>query len=142
MAEINGVAIAEITAFGCSDDGQHIWITHKLRDGSEHRLVYPYGAAGHLITLFSQAARSASERRLAVNPEEAAAGFDSNVIPVEEVRVGTAPGSDAAILHLTTTDNVPIAVALPPPLLSALIDQLQHVGDGLHVGGAAKRRLH
>ena len=32
---------------------------------------------------------------------------------VEEVRVGTSPGKSAAILHLTTADNVPLAVEIP-----------------------------
>src|SRR6266404_743167 len=79
MAEIAGVSIVEITAFGWSDDGQHIWITHKLSDGSEYRLVYPYVAAGHLITMLTHAARSASARRAARNPVEVAEGMDSNV---------------------------------------------------------------
>jgi hypothetical protein len=141
MSDIDGVAITEITGFGCSDDGQHIWLTHKLRDGSEYRLVYRYGAAGHLITLFSHAARSASERRATVNPQEAAEGFDSDVIPVEEVRVGTLPDDEGAILHLTTADNLPIAVGLSPAVLSALIDQLQHIAEIIS-HPAPKRQLH
>jgi hypothetical protein len=143
MADIDGVAITEITGFGCSDDGKQIWLTHKLRDGSEYRLVYPHNAAGHLITLFSHAARSASELRHAANPAEAAAGLDSDVISIEETRVGTLPGNDGAILHLTTSDNVPIAVALPGPLLASLIEQLRQVGDSLHAAvAAARHRLH
>lgn len=52
-----------------------------------------------------------------INPGEAAAGLGSDIIPVEEVRVGTLPADEGAILHLVTTDNLPIAVGLSPPVL-------------------------
>jgi hypothetical protein len=142
MADINGVAITDITAFGCSDDGQHVWVTHRLRDGSEYRLVYPYGAAGHLITLFSHAARSAYARRATRNPQEAAEGMDSNVIPVDEVRIGTSPENAGAILHLTTADNVPIAVEVPIALLGDMAEQLQRVGDSLRGAAIPTRQMH
>src|SRR5439155_23054442 len=98
MPDIAGVSIIEITGFGWSDDGQHIWIAHKLSDGSEYRLVYPYVAAGHLISMLTHAARSASTRRVARNPQEATEGLDSNVIPIEEVRIGTSEENSEAIL--------------------------------------------
>src|SRR5260221_11946560 len=104
MPDIAGVSIVEITAFGWSEDGQHIWITHKLSDGSEYRLVYPYIAAGHLITLLTHAARAASARRVARKPPEAAEGMDSNGIAIEKDRIGVSEEKSEAILHLTTTD--------------------------------------
>src|SRR5437899_8515282 len=51
--------------------------------------------------------------RVARNPQEATEGLDSNVIPIGEVRVGTSEENSEAILHLTTTDNIPIAVGMP-----------------------------
>ena len=113
MADIRGVKVTDLTGSGSSDDGGHVWITHRLGDGSEYPLVYPYEAIGYLITVLTDAARSASRRRAARNPQEAAEGLNSNVIPVEEVRVGTSPENSGAILHLTTADNIPIAVELP-----------------------------
>src|SRR5712671_7832332 len=91
MADIRGVKVTDLTGSGSSDDGGHVWITHRLGDGSEYPLVYPYEAIGYLITVLTDAARSASRRRVARNPQEAAEGLNSNVIPVEEVRVGTSP---------------------------------------------------
>ncbi|HEY2538631.1 MAG TPA: hypothetical protein VGI28_03915, partial [Stellaceae bacterium] len=90
MANVTGVKVTDLTAAGASDDGAHVWITHRLGDGSEYPLVYPYEAVGYLITVLTDAARSASRRRIAGNPQEAVEGLNSNVIPVVEVRVGTA----------------------------------------------------
>ena len=109
--------MTDLTAAGSSDDGEHVWITHRLGDGSEYPLVYPYEAVGYLITVLTDAARSASRRRGTQNPREAAEGFNTNVIPVEEVRVGTSPDDAGAILHLTTADNIPLAVELPVEVL-------------------------
>jgi hypothetical protein len=139
MDDITGVAI---TAFGCSADGRHVWVTHRLRDGSEYRLVYPYEAAGHLITLFSHAARSAYLRRATCNPQEAVEGMDSNIIPVEEVRIGTAPDNSGAILHLTTADNVPIAAEIPASLLEDVAARLQHVLENLRAAVTPRGRIH
>ena len=52
--------MTDLTAAGSSDDGEHVWITHRLGDGSEYPLVYPYEAVGYLITVLTDAARSAS----------------------------------------------------------------------------------
>src|SRR5260221_9343028 len=93
MPDIAGVSIVEITAFGWSEDGQHIWITHKLSDGSEYRLVYPYFAAGHLITMLTHAARSASARRVARNSLEAAAGMDNHVISLGQAKIRHSAGN-------------------------------------------------
>jgi len=142
MAEIAGVSIVEITAFGWSEDGQHIWITHKLSDGSEYRLVYPYVAAGHLITMLTHAARSASARRAARNPVEVAEGMDSNVIAIEEVRIGISEENSEAILHLTTTDNVPIAVGMPAALLGEVAEQSKRVFESLQGAARTKKRIH
>ena len=140
MADITGVKVADLTSSGASDDGEHVWITHRLGDGSEYPLVYPYEAVGYLITVLMDAARSAYRRRIARNPQEAAAGLDSNVIPVEEVRVGTSPDGSGAILHVTTADNIPIAVELPATLLGELVDGLRQVKERLD--GRGNRRLH
>jgi hypothetical protein len=142
MPDIAGVSIIEVTAFGWSDDGQHIWIAHKLSDGSEYRLVYPYVAAGHLITMLTHAARSASARRVARNPLEATEGMDSNVIPIEEVRIGTSEENSEAILHLTTSDNVPIAVGMPAALLGEVAEQSKRVFESLRGAARAKGRFH
>jgi hypothetical protein len=142
MSEITGVSITEVTAFGWSKDGQHIWITHKLGDGSEYRLVYPYVASGRLITMLAHATRSASEQRALRNPLEAAEGMDANVIPVEEIRLGTAPENAGVILHLTTADNVPIAVEFPVALLQELIDQAQRLLKSLQGTAFQKGQMH
>ena len=70
MADVTGVKIIDLTAAGSSDDGEHVWITHRLGDGSEYPLVYPYEAVGYLITVLTDAARSASRRRSLQNPAE------------------------------------------------------------------------
>src|SRR6202045_567805 len=127
MADVTGVKVTDLTAAGSSDDGEHVWITHRLGDGSEYPLVYPYEAVGYLITVLTDAARSASRRRGTQNPQEAAEGFNTNVIAVEEARVGTSPETAGAILHLTTADNIPIAVELPLAILGDVVEQLQHV---------------
>ena len=111
MADVTGVKIIDLTAAGSSDDGEHVWITHRLGDGSEYPLVYPYEAVGYLITVLTDAARSASRRRSLQNPAEAGEGLNTNVIAVEEVRVGTSPETSGAILHLTTANSIPIAVS-------------------------------
>ena len=142
MADVKGVKILDLTAAGSSDDGEHVWITHRLGDGSEYPLVYPYEAVGYLITVLTDAARSASRRRIAQNPVEADEGLNTNVIPVEEVRVGTSPGESAAILHLTTADNVPLAVELPVTILEEVVEQLQNVLAQVQGGSTGGKRLH
>ena len=116
-----------MTAAGSSDDGEHVWITHRLGDGSEYPLVYPYEAVGYLITVLADAGRTAARRRIAQNPSEADKGLNTNVIPVGEIRVGTSPEKFGAIVHLTTADNVPLSVELPAAVLADLVEQLQHV---------------
>ena len=139
MADISGVKITDLTACGASDDGEHIWITHRLGDGTEYPLIYPFEAVGYLITVLADAARSAQQRRVARNPREREEGANAEVIPVQAARVGTSPDNSAALLHLTTADQVPIAVELKPELLRQLIEQLQRVADNL--GSPTSRRL-
>lgn len=136
MTDIAGVKIVDFTESGSSDDGEHIWITHRLDDGSEYPLVYPYQAIGYLLTALSDAARSGFRRRSARNPQEAAAGMDSNVIPVDEIRVGTAPDRSGAILHF-------VALEVPAHLLADVVEQLRRAHD--RVGGlpaSVTKRLH
>jgi hypothetical protein len=142
MADVSGVKIIDLTGAGSSDDGEHVWITHRLGDGSEYPLIYPYEAVGYLITVLTDAARSASRRRIAQNPVEANEGLNTNIIPVEEVRVGTSPGKSAAILHLTTTDNLPLAVELPVGILGEVVERLQQVLARVQVGSNGGKRLH
>ena len=142
MADVTGVKIIDLTAAGSSDDGEHVWITHRLGDGSEYPLVYPYEAVGYLISVLTDAARSASRRRSLQNPAEAGEGLNTNVIAVEEVRVGTSPETSGAILHLTTADSIPIAVELPVAVLGDLVDQLQHVLERAERKERSGRRLH
>ena len=142
MADVSGVKIIDLTAAGSSDDGEHVWITHRLGDGSEYPLIYPYEAVGYLITVLTDAARSASRRRNAQKPVEADEGLNTNVIPVEEVRVGTSPGKSAAILHLTTADNVPLAVEIPVAILGEVVEQLQQVLTRVKGGSTGGKRLH
>jgi len=68
MADISGVKITDLTACGASDDGEHIWITHRLGDGTEYPLIYPFESVGYLITVLADAARSAQRRRVARDP--------------------------------------------------------------------------
>jgi FAD/FMN-containing dehydrogenase len=138
MTDITGVKIVDLTEAGTSEDGEHIWITHRLGDGREYPLIYPYQAVGYLMTALADAARSASRRRTARNPHEAAEGMDSDVIPATEVRVGTAPGKTGVILHFTTADDIPIALELPVSSLGELMAELRRVMDGL--GGAPPSR--
>src|SRR5690242_5766942 len=77
MADITGVKILGLTACGASDDGEHVWITHRLGDGTEYPLVYPFEAVGYLITVLADAARSAQRRRIARNPHEVVEGSDA-----------------------------------------------------------------
>ena len=142
MADVTGVKIIDLTAAGSSDDGEHVWITHRLGDGSEYPLVYPYESVGYLITVLTDAARSASRRRSVQNPAEAGEGLNTNVIAVEEVRVGTSPETSGAILHLTTVDNIPIAVELPVAVLGDVVEQLQHVLKRAERKERSGRRLH
>ena len=142
MADVAGVKIIDLTAAGSSDDGEHVWITHRLGDGSEYPLVYPYEAVGYLITVLTDAARSASRRRSLQNPAEAGEGLNTNVIAVEEVRVGTSPETSGAILHLTTADSIPIAVELPVAVLRDVVEQLQHVLKRAERKERSGRRLH
>jgi hypothetical protein len=142
MADVRGVKIIDLTAAGSSDDGEHVWITHRLGDGSEYPLIYPYEAVGYLIAVLTDAVRSASRRRIAQNPTEADEGLNTNIVPVEEVRVGTSPVKSGAILHLTTADNVPLAVELPVEALSHLVEQLQDVVKRSHGKTSSAKRLH
>jgi hypothetical protein len=142
MADVAGVKIIDLTAAGSSEDGEHVWITHRLGDGSEYPLVYPYEAVGYLIAVLTDAAQSASRRRIAQNPREAGDGLNTNVMPVEEARVGTSPQGSGAILHLTTSDNIPLAVELPPAILGEVIEQLQHVLERAQGGSSGAKRLH
>ena len=106
-----------------------MWITHRLGDGTEYPLIYPFEAVGYLITVLADAARSAQRRRVALNPEETAEGADTDVIPIAAARVGTSPDNSGAILHLTTADRVSIAVELPAQLLGQVIEQLRRVAE-------------
>ena len=142
MADVRGVKIIDLTAAGSSDDGEHVWITHRLGDGSEYPLVYPYEAVGYLISVLTDAARSAARRRIAQNPMEADEGLNTNVVPVEEVRVGISPGKAAAILHLTTADDVQLAVELPVAILGEVVEQLQHALARAQGGSTGGKRLH
>ena len=142
MADVRGVKIIDLTAAGSSDNGEHVWITHRLGDGSEYPLIYPYEAVGYLIAVLTDAVRSASRRRIAQRPAEADEGLNTNIVPVEEVRVGTSPGKSGAILHLTTADNVPLAVELPVEALGHLVEQLQDVVKRAHGRTSSAKRLH
>jgi hypothetical protein len=142
MAEFTGVKIVDLTASGTSDDGEHVWITHRLGDGGEYPLIYPYEAIGYLITVLTDAARSASGRRIARNPIEAEQGLDANIIPATQIRIGTSPDNSGAILHLTTADNVAIAVELPASILDSVIGELQRVSESLAGATVARRQLH
>ena len=90
MADINGVKITDLTACGTSENGEHVWITHRLGDGTEYPLVYPFEAVGYLIAVLAETARSAQRRRIAHNPREAVEGADADAIPVEAARVEAA----------------------------------------------------
>ena len=131
MADISGVKITDLTACGASDDGEHIWITHRLGDGTEYPLIYPFESVGYLITVLADAARSAQRRRIARDSREGEEGVNTEVIPVQAARVGTSPDNAAVLLHLTTADQVPIAVELKPGLLRELIEQLQRAAEAL-----------
>src|ERR1700726_2917293 len=101
MADVTGIKITDLTACGTSDDGEYVWITHRLGDGTEYPLIYPFEAGGYLITVLADAARSVQRRRLTANPGEAAEGADTDIIPIDAARVGTAPDGSGALLHLT-----------------------------------------
>jgi len=138
MAGISGVKITDLTACGASDDGEHIWITHRLGDGTEYPLIYPFEAVGYLITVLADAARSALRRRIAHHPREREEGADANVIPLHAARVGVSDDNSVALLHLTTADQVPIAVELKPEMLGDLIEQLQQAAKTLGRGRAGR----
>jgi hypothetical protein len=142
MASVSGVKVTDLTAAGASDDGEHVWITHRLGDGNEYPLVYPYEAVGYLITVLTDVARSASKRRVDLRPQESADGLNSNVVPVEEVRVGISPDNSAAIVHLTTVDKIPIAVELPKSVLGEVVEQLRHALEQLDDRTSGNKRLH
>lgn len=143
MTDVAGVKILDLTEAGSSEDGEHIWITHRLGDGSEYPLIYPYQAIGYLLTALTDAARAAFRRRSVRNPQEAVDGMDSNVIPVDEIRVGTAPDRSGAILHFTTADSIPIALEVPAALLSDVVEQLRRATDQLgHPPASGGNRLH
>lgn len=131
MAGFDGIKIMDLTACGASDDGEHVWITHRLGDGTEYPLVYPFEAVGYLISVLTDAARSARRRRIDRNPDEAVQGSDTDVVQIAEIRVGTAPDDSGAILHLTSADQIQIAAELPAPLLLGLIEQLRRVADNV-----------
>ena len=46
MADVSGVKIIDLTAAGSSDDGEHVWITHRLGDGSEYPLILSLRSCG------------------------------------------------------------------------------------------------
>ena len=138
MADITGVTITGLTACGTSEDGKHVWITHRLGDGTEYPLIYLFEAVGYLITVLTDAARSAQRQRVARNPRGAIEGADTDVIPLAAARVGTSPDNSGAILHLTSADRVPIAVEVPAELLGEVIEQLQQVAK--NIGPAGPRR--
>lgn len=131
MADMDGIKIIDLTACGSSDDGEHVWITHRLGDGAEYPLVYPFEAVGYLIAVLMDVARSARRRRVDRNADEAVEGSDIDVLPIAEIRVGTSPDESAAMLHLTTADQVQIAAELPAPILTDLIEQLRRVADAI-----------
>jgi len=68
--------------------------------------------------------------------------LNSNVVPVEEVRVGISPDNSAAIVHLTTVDKIPIAVELPKSVLGEVVEQLRHALERLEDGASGSKRLH
>jgi hypothetical protein len=142
MANVTGIKVTDLTGAGASDDGEHVWITHRLGDGNEYPLVYPYEAVGYLITVLTDAARSASSRRVDHRPQEVGDGLNTNIVPVKEVRVGTTPDGSAAIVHLTTVDKIPIAVELPSAVLGEFVEQLGHVLQRLDGGAGSGKRLH
>lgn len=129
MADISGVKITDLTACGASDDGEHIWITHRLGDGTEYPLIYPFEAIGYLITVLADAARSAQRRRIHRHSREREEGADTEAIRVQTARVGVSQDDSTALVHLTTADQVPIAFELHPELLRDLIEQLQRAAD-------------
>jgi hypothetical protein len=141
MADISGVKITDLTACGASEDGEHIWITHRLGDGTEYPLIYPFEAVGYLITVLADAARSAQRRRINRHPREREEGADTEVIPVQTARVGVSQDNSTALVHLTTADQVPIAFELQPELLRDLIEQLQRAAATVGHRNAG-RRLH
>jgi hypothetical protein len=141
MADISGVKITDLTACGASEDGEHIWITHRLGDGTEYPLIYPFEAVGYLITVLADAARSAQRRRINRHPREREEGADTEVIPVQAARVGVSQDNSTALVHLTTADQVPIAFELQPELLRDLIEQLQRAAATVGHRNAG-RRLH
>lgn len=141
MAGISGVKITDLTACGASEDGEHIWITHRLGDGTEYPLIYPFEAVGYLITVLAEAARSAQRRRISHHPREREEGADTEVIPVQAARIGVSQDNSTALVHLTTADQVPIAFELQPELLRDLIEQLQRAAATVGHGNAG-RRLH
>jgi hypothetical protein len=140
MADVVGVSIEAITGCGWSDDGRYIWLTHKLSDGTEYRLVYPFVAAGHLITSINHAIGSAAAKRAERNPNEVKEGMDGNAMPVEEVRIGTADAK--VIMHLTTADQVAIVVEMPAAVLGQIAEQSQCVLDSLETVVPRQGRLH
>jgi hypothetical protein len=142
MADITGVKITDLTASGSSDDGEHIWITHKIGDGSEYPLIYPYEALGYLIAVLTDAAGTAYKRRVARNPQEITDGTDSNVLPIDEVKIGTVADKSGVILHLTTADRIPIAVEVPAALLGDVVAQLQLVLESLPSTATIRKHLH
>lgn len=141
MADISGVKITDLTACGASEDGEHIWITHRLGDGTEYPLIYPFEAVGYLITVLADAARSAQRRRIDRHPREREEGADTDIVPVQAARVGVSGDNSTALVHLTTADQVPIAFELQPELLRDLIEQLQRAADTVGHRNAG-RRLH
>ena len=141
MADISGVKITDLTACGASEDGEHIWITHRLGDGTEYPLIYPFEAVGYLITVLADAARSAQRRRIDRHPREREEGADTDIVPVQAARVGVSGDNSTAFVHLTTADQVPIAFELQPELLRDLIEQLQRAADTVGHRNAG-RHLH
>jgi hypothetical protein len=141
MANVTGIAIADITESGWSDDGRHIWISHRLNDGSEYRLIYPCEAASYLLSTIRYVTRSAYRQLASNNPGDAADGMNTDIITARTTRVGTAPEGKAAILHITTADDVPMAVEIPVACLEELANALLRVRENAP-DRRGKQRLH
>ena len=56
--------------------------------------------------------------------------------------MGTSPEASGAILHLTTADNIPLAVELPVAVLEEVVEQLQVVLKRMQGGSSGGKRVH
>jgi hypothetical protein len=119
-----------------------IWLTHRLNDGTEYRLIYPFTAAGQLLTNLVYATRSASGCRVELMPQELASGSDADAIAVKDVKIGLSPNNAGAMVHVTTADDVPIAIEIPANLLKDAAQKLQQAAEALEVQPAPGSCLH